>query len=227
MRTIIILLTTVAMAAPAQAARQTGSLTFTASKPDAPTGAVLDVEYADGPRVTRVVTSLAPGARYDTSVPEQCEASDEQLQLFGEQACPAGSIVGRGWLEVDTGAGLATADVTFFNRTNELIFLNTVRGTPLRTVLRAPIEGTSTTSEVPFLPGVPPEGGRIERVHFEDFTVGRYITTPPACATGTWISTATFTYSDGVTESLSTASPCEKPVEKKKKRRKIKRRSKG
>ena len=224
MRTIIILLATVAMAAPAQAARQTGSLTFTTTKAGAPSGAVLDAEYAPGPRVTRVVTSLANGARYDTSVPAQCEASDEQLRLFGEGACPAGSIVGRGWLEIDTGAGLSAVDVTFFNRTSELIFLNTVRDTPLRTVLRAPIEGTTTTSEVPFLPGLPPEGGKLRRVHFEDFTVGRYIATPPTCPTGAWTNTVGFTYADGVTQTTETASPCTKPKKPRKANRKKKRR---
>jgi hypothetical protein len=233
MRTLVILLAALLMAAPAQAQpRQTASLTFTSMKPGAPTGAVLDVDYFDPanpqgkpPRVTRVVTTLAPGSRYDTSVPAQCEASDAELHLLGATACPPESVVGTGSLTVDTGAGDSEVDVTFLNRTDELIFLNTVRDTFARTVLRAPISGTTLTSDVPMLPGTPPDGGVLDRSHFVDFTVGRYITTPPACPkAGHWVNTTTFTYADGVTQTVQTRSPCTKPKPKPRKRKRSRRR---
>ncbi len=211
-------------AAPAAAepSRQTASLKFTTMTPGAPTGVVLDADYFDPanpegkpPAVRRVVTTLASGARYDTSVPEQCTASDAELMLAGPSACPAGSVVGTGWLTFDSGAGDTTAGVSFHNRTDELIFVNTVQGTPARTVLRAPISGTTITSDVPTLPGTPPDGGALDQVHYEDFPVvkdGRgYITTPPTCPTGTWINSVTFTYADGVTQTVRSASPCTKP----------------
>lgn len=228
----LVLLAALLMAAPAAAQpRQTASLTFTSMTPGAPTGVVLDADYFDPadpdgkpPRVVRVVTTLAPGSRYDTSVPAQCEASDAELMIAGPAACPEESVVGTGWLTVDTGAGDQMADVSFHNRTDELIFVNTVRGTPARTVLRAPVSGTSTTSEVPMLPGTPPDGGVLDQVHFEDFTVGRYITTPPTCVTGFWTNSTTFTYADGVTQTVESRSPCTKPKKKKKKRQRKRRR---
>jgi hypothetical protein len=223
MRPLIILLFLLLVPPAAAQTRQTAGLRFTTTAPGAPAGVVLDADYLDGPggrphRVTRVVTALARGARYDTSVPAQCPASDAELTLRGAAACPVASVVGTGWLEIDTGAGDQMADVTFLNRTDELIFVNTVRGTPARTILRAAISGTSTTSDVPFLPGLPPDGGVLDRVHFEDFQTGSYITTPVTCWMGRWINRVTFTYADGVTETVRSASPCKKPKKRKKKR---------
>ena len=110
-------------------------------------------------------------------------------------------------------ANPSSVDVTFLNRTDELIFLNQVRGRPVRTVLRGQISGTSTTSEVPVLPGTPPDGASIDRVHFEDRLIARggrsYITTPPTCPRSRrWINSTMFTYADGVTQTVRTASPC-------------------
>lgn len=213
-------------AAAAAEVRQTASLRFTTPVPGAATGAVLDIEYLDPtgadakpPVVRRVVTTLAKGARYDTTVPEACEASDAALMLQGAAACPQGSEVGQGSLTLDTGLSGASryvdADVAFHNRPDELIFVNTVRGTSARTVLRAPIEGRSTTSEVPMLPGTPPDGAAIKRVHFEDDVVVRdgraYITTPPRCPRSrVWTNRVTLTYADGVTQTVRTASPCKR-----------------
>ena len=213
--------------------RQTASLRFTTPVPGAASGAVLDIEYfhpadkdAKPPAVRRVVTTLAKGARYDTSVPEACEASDAALMLQGAAACPEGSEVGRGSLTLDTGmpgpARYTDADVAFHNRPDELIFVNTVRATGARTVLRAPIEGRKTTSEVPMLPGTPPDGGAIKRVHFEDDVVTRdgraYITTPPRCPRSrVWTNRVTLTYADGVTQTVRSASPC-KPKKSRRKR---------
>src|SRR5688500_17318256 len=98
MRTLIIL-ATLLLAAPAAAQqRQTASLKFTTTKPAAPTGVILDADYfapgdedAKPPAVRRVVTRLADGARYDTSVPGRCEASDAELMIAGAAACPPSS----------------------------------------------------------------------------------------------------------------------------------------
>src|SRR5207237_5980407 len=95
------------------------------------------------PAVRRVVLSDAPGTQIDTSVPQLCTASDAQLMLLGGAACPAGSKVGQGVVTVDSGVPgpgrFVTADVDFFNNTHQLIYLNTIRGTSARTVIRASV----------------------------------------------------------------------------------------
>lgn len=226
------LVAALALAGPAPAApdgsRQDVTFEFTTTKPDRPAGAVLEIDYlnpgdpgAKPPAVRRVVTKLARGARYDTSVPGLCTASDAELMARGAEACPPSSEIGVGTLTIDSGfpgpARLTNADVDSFNDTNELIFLNTVRGTEARTVLRAPVSRRRTVSEVPVLPGTPPDGGSLDRSRFEDFKIatGRgaerraYITTPPSCPrSGRWVNTVKFTYSDGVTQTVSGPSPC-------------------
>jgi hypothetical protein len=216
-------------AAGQSGSRQTASLLFTAQEPGSATGLVLRIDYRDPdhprakpPAVRRVVTELAPGARYDTAVPDLCTASNAQLMLFGAPACPEGSLVGEGVVTVDSGvpgpARFVAADVDFLNNVDEQIFVNTVQGTPARTVLRANLDGGRNSVNAPFLPGTPPDGGAIDTVTVRDFRIVReldgerhaYITTPPRCPDrGFWGNRASFTYYDGVTQTVTSHSPCE------------------
>lgn len=214
--------------AASEASRQRASLEFTSSNPDTPAGLVLGVDYmqpgdpdAKPPAVRRVTTTLAPGARYDTSVPARCKATDAELIALGEAACPAASKVGVGSLRFDTGVGgpqrFVDVTVDFFNNTDELIFLNTEDASGARTVLRAPIRGRSIVSDVPPLPGTPPDGGALDTSNFEDFVIAQsddsgpsgYIVTPARCpASGHWTNRVTFTYADGETQIVESRSPC-------------------
>lgn len=208
--------------------RQTASLEFTTNQPATPAGVELEVDYvnpddpsAKPPAVRRVVTTLAPGARYETSVPERCKASDAELAARGTMACPPASRVGEGELAFDTGLPgslrFLEVGVDFFNNTDELIFLNTERGTGARTVLRAPIQGRSIVSDVPPLPGTPPDGAALTSSRFVDFRIpagsgrggGGYIVTPPRCPISRyWTNSITFTYADGVSQTVESRSPC-------------------
>ena len=58
---------------------------------------------AKPPAVRRVVTVLPRGARYDTSVPGACTATDAELIAQGGAACPPESAIGGGVVTVDTG----------------------------------------------------------------------------------------------------------------------------
>jgi hypothetical protein len=211
--------------------RQTANLVFKNERPGKPTGLTLDIDYvnpadpeAKPPAVRRVVTVLAKGARYDTSVPELCEASDAELQAMGESACPQGSKVGKGEVTVDSGfpgpGRIVNATVDFFNNTKELIFLNTVSGTEARTVIRGQMTRRKITTDVQMLPGTPPDGGAIDTVHIDDRRIvagkgaerSAYITTPGRCPRdGDWTNRVRFTYSDGVTQVVKSDSPCEDP----------------
>lgn len=224
---VLALVVGTAAGAPAASApsRQTASFEFTTPAPGSPSGTVLEVDYvnpadpkAKPPAVRRVVTTLAPGARYDTSVPALCTASDAELMARGAAACPAASKIGFGSLRFDTGVPgpgrLVDADIDLLNNTDELILLNTVRGSSSRVVSRAPIEGRRIVSDVPMLPGTPPDGGALDTTRFEDFTIGAaqrgYVVTPPECPpSGHWTNSVSFTYADGATETVESRSPCE------------------
>jgi hypothetical protein len=186
-----------------------------------------DDPEAKPPAVRRVVTVLPRGAGYDTSVPGSCTASDAQLMLEGATACPADSAIGGGVVTVDSGAPepgrIVTADVEFFNNATdaegEFIFLNTVRGSSARTVIRADVTRRRTITDAGMLPGAPPDGGAIDTVDLTVAEVSRridgerrnYITTPRRCPKrGHWNTRVHFTYGDGVTQTVKSASECKR-----------------
>jgi hypothetical protein len=216
--------------AQGDASRQDAVLQFTSAQPGESTGLALSIDYvnpddpdAKPPAVRRVVTEIASGARYDTGAPELCTASDPELMALGESACPEGSVVGEGVITIDTGFPGAnrfvTSDTTFLNNTDELIFLNTERGTGARVVVRSEVGERTVTSESPPLPGTPPDGGAIDTVSINDFPISRevdgivrnYITTPESCSAEEryWVNRVHFTYFDDVTQVVETRSPCD------------------
>jgi hypothetical protein len=167
------------------------------------------------------VVRLASGARIDTSAPQLCTASDPELMLLGESACPPGSKVGQGVVTVDTGipgpGRIVTADVAFLNNTDQLIYVNTARGTSARTVIRADVGSNTIVTDAPLLPGTPPDGGAIDTVHISFPPLVRdgraYVTTPPRCPPSRrWINQVSFTYADGVTQTVDSPSPCKSAV---------------
>lgn len=211
--------------------RQTFALTFTTERPAAPTGFSEAIDYVNPddpagkpPAAQRIVVRLADGTLVDTSAPQQCEAPDPALIAQGAGACPPGSVVGGGEVDLDTGllgpARIIRSDVTLLNNEGEVIFLFEQRDNGTRVVSRAKVEGSSFTTEVPPIPGGPPDGfTAIDRVALEVDAVSRsrgqstasYITTPRSCPEGGgWIHTGTFAYRDGVTQVVEGASPCER-----------------
>ena len=209
--------------------RQTASVLFSQPRPGASSGLQITIDYRnpnnpnDKPfAVHRVVTTLAPGSQIDTSVPAQCKLSDEQLTAGGSRGCPAGSVVGSGKVSLSsTNANPTTnTDVTLINNAGELIFLVETGTSPTtRMVIRAPMRGNTITSEVPELPGGPPDGATAIRTASLKIgatlaergirTLRRYITTPPTCpASNRFVNSAAFTYFDGVSQALQSASPC-------------------
>jgi RTX calcium-binding nonapeptide repeat (4 copies) len=223
-----------ALTAPAAAAqggsRQDATLTFTTPNPGALSGQALTIDYvnpadpqAKPPAVRRVVTELAPGASYDTGVPDLCTAPDPELIALGPAACPPGSVVGGGVVTTDSGVPgpgrFVTTDTTFLNNSDELILVNTERGSGAHVVTRAQVGDRTRVTELPPLPGTPPDGGAIDTVEFTDFPVSRevggvvrnFITTPQDCPEETrfWVNRIHFTYFDGVTQVVETRSACD------------------
>jgi hypothetical protein len=215
------------LAAAQEGSRQTASLLFDERRPGVSTGSKLAVDYvnpadpqAKPPAVQKVVIALAPGTVIDTTVPELCTASNADLMSRGPAACPPGSRVGGGQIDLDTGTpgpGRVLAnDVTMLNNRGELILLLESKSEPRsRIVARTTVEGGTITSEVSPVPGGPPDGfTAIKRVrlNLEPRSVEGergYVTTPPVCPSeGVWTNTVTFTYRDGVSQTLRDLSPC-------------------
>jgi hypothetical protein len=186
-----------------------------------------DDPEAKPPAVRRVVTVLPRGARYDASVPGSCTASDAELMVQGAAACPPESAIGGGVVTVDTGTPgpgrIVTADVEFFNNetdaNGEFIYLNTVRGSSARTVIRADVTRRRTITDAGMLPGTPPDGGAIDTVDLTVAELSRridgerrnYVTTPRRCPKrGHWNTRVQFTYADGVTQTVKSASACKR-----------------
>ena len=207
--------------------RQESDLRLTATQPRSPSGYTLEIDYvnpddpaAKPPAVRRVLVRLPRGTRIDTSVPPRCNAPDAQLMAQGPAACPAGSVIGSAVITIDTGfpgpSRFITSDTTLLNNTDELIFLNTVRGTGARVVTRTEVTRRTTITEAPPLPGTPPDGGAIDTVDLEIQRLTRvvdgerrsYITTPRRCGPSGWLHRVSFTYPDGVTQTVRTISPC-------------------
>ena len=56
-----------------------------------------------GPYMRRMTFYPPAGMRHDTSVPEQCTASDFELSMNGPAACPEGSLIGEQIILVEAG----------------------------------------------------------------------------------------------------------------------------
>jgi len=231
----IALVSAVAFAATAlgqgTASRQSASLKFTVERPNAATGVRIAIDYrnpndpdAKPFAVRRVVTELARGSRTNTRVPARCGASDAQLMAQGAGACPDRSIVGGGRLSTDNGvpgpSRMIRNRVTLINNRRELIFLTRSTNTPapMRLVVRADAEGRKTTTTVPPVPGGPPDGFlAIDRVKLRMQKLSRridgerraYVRTPHSCpGSERWVSAFRFGYRDGVTQTVTSRTPC-------------------
>ena len=223
----------VALSQPASAGPadryQEAHLTFAPVGPTRATGVYLGIDYtnpddpdAKPPAVRKVVEILPRGSRIDTSAPARCRASDLELMAQGAAACPARSVVGTGFIKIDTGiegpARYLREDVTFLNNNHELIYLNTDRTTGLRVVTRAEVTRRRVISTVPPLPGSPPDGAAIDRVRAEFPKLVRrvdgerrvYVRTPGECPdSGYWVTRLRFTYDDGTQQTERTRVGCD------------------
>jgi hypothetical protein len=211
--------------------RQASTYLLTEQRPGQGTSETFAFDYqnpgdpeAKPPAVRKVTTILPRGAHYDTSVPGLCTATDAELMAQGGSACPAESAIGGGVVTVDTGfpgdARIVTADVEFFNNEDQFIYVNTVRGSGARTVIRAAVERDRTITDAGMLPGTPPDGGAIDTVDLHVDNVARevdgelrnYITTPAVCRGRKqdphWTTRVQFAYGDGVTQTVPTHTPC-------------------
>lgn len=203
-------------------------MTYTTTVPGAPSGNVMDWHFQNPENpalkphtVRRMVVHGPRGSVIDTTAPPQCHASDAELMLEGPAACPADTRVGSGLAVSDTGGGgplprYSRASLTEFNNQDEVIGLGVVQSIPLlKPVDRTKIEGTTSTTNPPLFPGLPPPDPytpfKSLHVVFKRYVRnGRaYMRTPSTCPrVRYWKMTIEFTYVDGVKQTVVSRSPC-------------------
>jgi hypothetical protein len=212
-------------------ARQAAKLTFTTTKPAAPSGSRFSVRWRnphdrDGKpyAVRRLVTTLPAGFAIDTGAIERCHASDVELVARGQAACPPGSVLSRGTTVSDNGESSLlrrhmTLSLTMFNSDDEFISLVELIDPPFqppfRFVAHNAIRGRTMTTEFPTFPGGGPPDGymamRTMRVASEPrVRAGRaWGRMPRTCpASRRWVTTMRFVYQDGVEQVVKSRSPC-------------------
>jgi hypothetical protein len=177
---------------------------------------------AEPPPLRHLLIRLPAGTHLNTTVVPQCTASDAQIRLLGDAACPPGSRVGSGQVTADvTGLGRMTFDTTLFNGPDQQIEVIEA-GNRLGSdgVVRTYLHGTTLDGPVPtcLTGGQPPSGCPFDQVTLlsnhltmRAITVnGRsYGVTPPTCpVSGAWRTPVTLTYADGSVDTVVTRQPC-------------------
>jgi hypothetical protein len=202
--------------------------TFSTPVPGASAGTDTQILYKhpDDPTakpipVRREVFSFPEGTTFDHSVAPACTASEEQLELQGEAACPPESRVGGGIGDTTMtgfpGAGETAIEVDGYEDGSGLLLLGGTKPAP-RFATRARQQGRVVTVDVPRTPGGPPDGeSALRKVHnvFPPRSVGTraYVRTPSVCpSSGVWTFTARFTFADGAVEDDVHRMPCRRDL---------------
>lgn len=215
-------------AANAQGPRAKVDAVFSTQSPGASAGRTEYGDFVDPanpggkPHAAKsVVLELASGARWDTDAIPQCTASDAELMVAGPAACPADTKVGQGPVVVDTGFEGSNRnldiDFTAFNEDDGMILVGREKQSGGYLAVHGSISGGRLEIQFPPVPGTPPDGGALktERIVFFERSEVRggerhaYLTTPPSCPpSGTWVNKLTYTYADGVSQTVESVSPC-------------------
>jgi hypothetical protein len=159
--------------------------------------------------VRQEMFTFPKGTAFDDAVVPACKASELELELEGEAACPPASRVGGGEGTTMTGfpgGGETPMEVDGFADGSGLLLLGGAKQYGIRFATRAIRKGRTVTVAVPQTPGGPPDGeSAIRRVHnvFEARSLGKraYMRTPRRCpASGRWTFKAHLTFADGAVE---------------------------
>jgi hypothetical protein len=199
--------------------------TLTSRAPAASSGVSVRVFFKDPddaeakpPALDTAELELPPGMKIDDEAVPQCEATDDDFEMHGRDACPDDTQVGAGAVTVMTGVSPAdpsTLDIVAYNGAGELIEVvffpdtNVVAG-----IDRVTIEDGKLVAHPPRPPGGPPDGRTAIReltldVPARTGPTGRaYVTTPPDCPTGGWISRGHFGFADGGETVVESRTPC-------------------
>ena len=240
---MLLLLSLSALWAPAAAAkpgygpREMVDQSFTAARPNTPTGmGFKGVYHASGnprgnpPYMRRMVFYPPHGMRYDTTVPARCTAPDPVLEVMGPSACPAASRIGGGTTQGIFYEPIAHSFVfdrfkhtlDIMNAANEQIILVKAEG---YAVVRGRFhpDGSIEFAGPTCFPE-PPTGCTDDYVlqtgsstfmpvytRTSGGRVRSYATTPPKCpARGYWKTTIRFWWANGAVDKVASKEPCKR-----------------
>ena len=230
------LVATPAAAEPVSWSHGTLDARWTATQPNTASGSSYDATYhaagdpsSPPPYMRRMIFYNPHGARYDTSVPDRCTASDAELAVRGAEACPPGSRLGGGETTVAFGGRFpATTRLDLVNNTNEQIIV--ARSPLVATVARGrirpdgSIEFASPTCW-PTVGDAPCPADTVLQVRSSmrvpayartiDGVERSYLTTPPKCpGTGYWDGPVWFSWADGSEQTVVSRTACTQAAER-------------
>jgi len=220
-----------ASAMPASGPHETVDMGTTTAQPDASAGLTYAARYhaandpsGEPPALRHLLIRLPPGTRIDTSVPGRCSASDLEIMIMGESACPPSARVGTGQVTVDQiGTGVATYDTVLYNADHDVMELVESGGRVVG-IAHTYQHGTTLDGPVPtcITGGDPPSGCPLDELRLlanhlqiRELSVGdrNYGTTPPTCpSSGYWTLRVTLTYGDGSVDTVAPRAPCNQPA---------------
>lgn len=208
---------------PDRGSRQELSMRFTSSRAGRPAGTRVGIQFRDPdnpggkPIPVRREEFLFPrGTRFNPTVVPTCMASQAELLLVGEAACPKATRVGVGKATGVSGSPFDPVDLEIdaFENGSGFALLTTVRELGVRFVARSVRRGRSISVKYPHSPGGPPDGETALRDvnnFFPARTLGRraYVRTPRSCPrSGHWRFVGRFTYRDGLTQQTTSRQSC-------------------
>ncbi len=230
-------LAAIAAASQASGPRETITFDYTSTMPHTSSGLISDVSIHNptsstaAPVPVRKIILVAPlGTHLDPAAVPKCTASDTELEVYGESACPAGSLIGTGSTVTRPLGGLPfTSQVAVFNTSSGQAMLIKF-GNGGSAVVRTVIRGRVSTTTVPtcLTGGQPPRGCPADEdavvssaIRFPPLRVAghNYFTTPSICPpSGHWTTRIEYFYADGVADTVHTLQPCRVGHQKRKPR---------
>jgi hypothetical protein len=209
------------LAASAQASEI--GLRFASKQPGTGTAMALHIRYTKTgdpnakPSPIRKLQIDAPaGTVFHSATVPACKASDAEVMLLGTSACPRASRIGGGPIVVVTGFGkpfdpFVSPTPTFNDGSGWLEISQTPSDPPVTiAVTRGTITGSRISETIAPAPGGPPDyQSAVSTVDLSFPASTGYITTPATCpASGRWVTTGTFTFADGTTQTARGDTPC-------------------
>ena len=224
-----VMLAVVATVQGGETDRATYDFKLSAKRPSAPSGMSVHVVFKDPedpeakpPALDGAVLGLPRGMQIDDTAVPSCDATDDDFQMQGRDACPAETQVGSGAVTVMLGippADPQKLDLVAFNGDGEIVEVvffadsNVVAG-----IDRVTIEEGSLVAHPPSPPGGPPDGRTAIREL--ELNVPRrigpegdsYVTTPPRCPRRrSWRSRGEFEFADGGATAVRDRTRCRRP----------------
>jgi hypothetical protein len=195
-----------------------------AKRPGKPTALRLHVQFkhpedpeGKPPALDTAEIGLPRGMRIDDGALPRCDATDDDFRRQGRAACPPETQVGEGAVLVMTGIAPADPrkfDIVAFNGDGEIAEVFFEGTNVMASIDRVSIEDGKLVPHPPAPPGGPPDGR--SAIRELELKLARrigpegdaYVTTPPRCRKGRWISTARFGFNDGSTTEVTSTTRC-------------------